>query len=363
MTLNNFTKRLKDIEMKFFTSLILCSTLLVTGIAYAGISHAKQVDDNYTLVGSNSTPVNNAVALYQQGEFSKAKNLFKKALKTDKKSLDSLVYLARINAKLKEWDDAEDHIKAALKLAPKNAYVQNLSGKIYGAIAQNASIFSALGYAKKCLKGFRKSVELTPQNIEYRQALMSFYLGAPSIAGGDEDLAMENAQAINKLDSKQGYIAIGEVLSATEDNKALTQHLANTPDSIQNDSEVLLGKGFIYQQQKDYHQALSNFKLAAENAKNIADEEILTIKYQALYQLGKTSDLSKQQLAQGITALTQFIEKAPINKRLASKEWAQFRLANLIAKQGDKSKAKSLYQLVAKNTDDKQLRKKVKAQL
>jgi len=344
--------------MKFFTPLVLCSTLLVTGIVYAGTSHAKQVDDNYTLINSNSAQVNNAVALYQQDEFKKAKSLFKKVLKADKKSIDTLVYLARINAKLKNWDDAEDHIKAALKLAPKNAYVQNLSGKIYGSIAQNASIFSALGYAKKCLKGFEKAVILTPENIEYRQALMSFYLGAPSIAGGDEELAMKNAQAINKLDIKQGYIAIGEVLSATKDKKALTQHLANTPDNIQNDAEVLLGKGFIYQQQKNYHQALSHFQRAAENAKNITDEEILTIKYQALYQLGKTSDLSKQQLAQGITALTQFIERAPVNKRLASKEWAQFRLANLIAKQGDKSKAKSLYQLVAKNTDDEDLKDK-----
>jgi len=349
--------------MKFLTPLVLCSTLLVTGIVYAGISHAKQIDDTYTLVSSNSAQVSNAVTLYQQGEFKKAKSLFKKILKADKKSIDTLVYLARINAKLKNWDDAEDHIKAALKLAPNNAYVQNLSGKIYGSIAQNASIFSALGYAKKCLRGFEKAVQLTPDNIEYRQALMSFYLGAPSIAGGDEELAMENAQAINKLDSKQGYIAIGEVLNTTNDKKALTQHLANTPESIQNDAEVLLGKGFIYQQQKDYSQALSHFQRAAENANNITNEEILTIKYQALYQLGKTSDLSKQQLAQGINALTQFIEKAPINKRLASKEWAQFRLANLMAKQGDKSKAKSLYQLVAKNTDDKQLRKKVKAQL
>jgi len=187
---------------------------------------------------------------------------------------------------------------------------------------------------------------------------MSFYLGAPSIAGGDEELAMENAQAINKLDNKQGYIAIGEVLNATGDKKALAQHLANTPADIQDDSEVLLGKGFIYQKQKDYPQSLSYFQQAANNA-TATDEETLAIKYQALYQLGKTSDISKQQLAQGITALKQFIAKAPTGNQLASKEWAQFRLANLMTQQGDKNKAKVLYQLVAKNTQDENLKDKV----
>ncbi|MBL4909634.1 MAG: tetratricopeptide repeat protein [Alteromonadaceae bacterium] len=344
--------------MQRFTLLLLYSTLLLTAIGFSSVSFAKQTNDTYTLVSRDSAQIKNAVALYHKNKFKAAKTLFLQILKADQKSLDSLVYLTRINAKQKNFDDAEGHIKIALKLAPNNAYVQNLSGKIYAAIAQRASIFSALGYAKKCLKGFRTAVELSPKNIDYQQMLISYYIGAPGIAGGNEELAMQHAQAINKLDIKQGYIAIGKVLLAQENDKALAQHLANTPTNIQNDAEVLLGKGFIYQKQKDYPQALVYFQRAAKNAIN-SDEETRTIKYQSLYQLGKTSDISKQQLNQGIAALTQFIDQAPSGDQLASKEWAQFRLANLIAKQGDKSKAKSLYQLVAKNTKDENLKDKV----
>jgi tetratricopeptide (TPR) repeat protein len=304
------------------------------------------------------TQLQRAEQLFVQEKLPQAKKTFKEVLSQNKSSSKALAYLARISAKQNNFDDAEDYIKDALKLAPKDAFIQNLSGKIYGSIAQNASIFSALGYAKKCLKGFRKAVELSPDNIDYQQMLISYYIGAPSIAGGDDELAMQHAQAINKLDKKQGYIAIGEVLLAQENNKALALHLANTPTNLQNDAEVLLGKGFIYQKQKDYPQALVYFQRAAENAIN-SDEETQTIKYQALYQLGKTSDISKQQLAQGISALSEFIANAPDNKRLASKEWAQFRLANLIAQQGNKNKAKSLYQLIAKNTKDESLKDKI----
>lgn len=306
------------------------------------------------------TQFQHAEQLFKQEQLPQAKKIFTDLLSKDISSIENLGYLARISAKQNNFDDAENFIKKALILAPKNAFIQNLSGKIYGNIAQNASIFSALGYAKKCLKGFRTAVKISPKNIDYQQALLSFYLSAPSIAGGDEELAMVHAQAINKLDSKQGYIAIGEVFNATKNKKALAQHLSNTPEGIKRDPEVLLSKGFIYQQQENYQQALINFKQATEYSKNAKDKESLTIKFQALYQLGKTSDVSAKQIDDGIAALTSFIKQAPKNKQLASKEWAQFRLGNLMAKQGDKNKAKQLYQLVAKNTDDKQLKKKIK---
>jgi len=301
-----------------------------------------------------------AEQLFTQEKLPQAKKLFTELLNKNKSSVEILSYLARISAKQNNFDDAEMYIKKALKLAPKNAFVQNLSGKIYGSIAQNASIFSALGYAKKCLKGFRTAVEITPANIEYQQALLSFYLGAPSIAGGDEELAMQHAKIINKLDRKQGYIAMGEVLNATKNKKTLALHLANTPEEFQHDPEVLLSKGFIYQQQKNYSQALASFKEAANNSNMNNDNDALTVKFQALYQLGKTSDESTKQIDDGIIALSTFIEQAPKGHQLASKEWAQYRLANLIAKQGDSNKAKQLYQLVAKNTDDNALKKKVK---
>jgi len=310
------------------------------------------------------TQLQQAEQLFAQEKLPQAKIIFSEILSQNKSSAEALAYLARISAKQNNFDDAEDYIKKALKFAPKDAFIQNLSGKIYGSIAQNASIFSALGYAKKCLKGFRTAVEIIPDNIEYQQALLSFYLGAPSIAGGDEDLALEHAQAINKLDVKQGYIAIGEVYSATKNKKLLAQHLSSTPAEIQNDPEILLNKGFIYQKQKKYFEALASFKQAAANSKvsehsnESKDKEILTVKFQALYQFGKTSDVSAKQMDEGIAALTTFIEKAPKASQLASKEWAQYRLANLLGKQGEKAKALNLYQLVVKNTEDKQLKKK-----
>jgi tetratricopeptide (TPR) repeat protein len=300
-----------------------------------------------------------ATILYEQQNFKSAQLLFQKLIDQKQQQANSLTYLSLINMFTNDLDKAEDQIEQALKLKPNSAFVQNSSGHTYGSIAQHASIFTALGYAKKSLNGFRNAVKLKPTNIDYQQALINFYLGAPSIAGGDTELAMLHAQAINKLDEKQGYIAIGRVLHANDDEKALAQHLTNTPESLKNDAAVLLSKGFIYQQQKKYSLALSNFQQAIENSIDLTTKTAINTKFQALYQLGKTSGIANQQLTVGIDALNLYIEQAPQAEQLASKEWAQFRLAKIIAKQGDNNKAQQMYQMLVKNTDDKRLKDRI----
>ncbi|GAB2907280.1 hypothetical protein [Rheinheimera gaetbuli] len=51
--------------------------------------------------------------------------------------------------------------------------------------------FLALSYAKKSLPCLEQAVALQPHNISYSKGLMSFYLGAPGIAGGDKQLAWQ----------------------------------------------------------------------------------------------------------------------------------------------------------------------------
>jgi tetratricopeptide (TPR) repeat protein len=313
------------------------------------------------LATDHTKSLQQAITLFEQQQFDLAEKAFKSLVLYNKTSAMSHLYLARIALENNDTNQAEKELKNALKQANKPAEVYALSGVIYAKIAQQASIFSALGYAKKSLKGFKKAVSLDPANIEYRQMLMGFYLGAPSIAGGDEALAMEQAQTINNLDEIKGYIAIGEALFAMNKKSALTIHLKNTPAHLQQNSQILLAKGFIYQRQKNYLQAFANFKNAIDNIekKPNPNEEQLKIQQQALYQLGKTSDISKQQLPQGIAALTQYIAMSPEDRRLASIEWAKFRLANLMVLQGDADKANQLYQEVASTTTDKNLKNKI----
>lgn len=137
-------------------------------------------------------------ALNAQGKFKDAFALLKSA-PMNQSTLSAMIS-TQANT---DMDDAEDVANKAVKVFPNSAELHYLRGVIMGNQAQS-SIFSALSYAEKSLQSFIKATELEPTTIKYRKALMSFYLAAPSIAGGDEDLALIQLNAIRKADELEG---------------------------------------------------------------------------------------------------------------------------------------------------------------
>ena len=70
--------------------------------------------------------------------------------------------------------------------------------------------------------------------------------------------------------------------------------------------------------------------------------------------------LSQSNVDEGLKSLAQFIAEAPEIEELPSKEWAEFRQANLMALKGDKASAETVYRKIAKLTKDKTLKKEAK---
>ncbi len=317
----------------------------------------------FTLLFSGSIRANQqqAIALFDAGKLELAKAQFKQILSNTAKKPVTLLYLAKIALKQNNLDQAGARIGQAEKLAPRVAEIQYFYGVINGQIAQNASIFTALGYAKKTRIGFAKAVLLGPINIKYRQALLSYHIAAPSIAGGDKDIALEQAKAIQVLDAKKGVVALFSVYSATDNENAINKLYKSLSDELKNDPDIQFLQGLFYQSKKRFPQANEIFKFvlvkAAENKK------FDNAKFSAIYQLGRNSVLSKKNIAEGIEYLTLFIEKSPSTGNLPSKAWAKFRRANLYALQGKTKKARLLYKQLKKQAEDKNLLKAINKEL
>ena len=92
-----------------------------------------------------------AVEAFETEDLSLALKLFVKIYEDNPRHLDTIIYLTRTYAQREQLDEAKELIELALKLAPEHAQVQNLSGRVYGVIARDASIFTALGYAEDSL--------------------------------------------------------------------------------------------------------------------------------------------------------------------------------------------------------------------
>ena len=257
-------------------------------------------------------------------------------------------------------DTAEDWIEKALESQPDNAQVYFVRGNIMGAQAQQASVFSAMGYAKKCKTSYERAVELEPENPEYMWGLMQFYINAPAIAGGDMETAAELVERISQVDEKAGLLARLDYHGAREENDQVEATLKAGKAAYPDSAEFYFRTGIYEMQDENFSAAFTEFTTASEMVSTDEDSEIA--RYNAMYQIGRTALFSEQKIPEGIAALNRFIEEAPASESLPDKNWAHFRLAGLYELADRRQDAKVIYASL-EGTSDKDLRKQVRKKL
>lgn len=244
----------------------------------------------------------------------------------------------------RDIDKAELMIEKALELEPENSNANFLCGRIMGRQAENA-ILSALSYAKKSLFCLQKAVELKPDEVNFRVGLMKFYLGVPSIAGGDDDLALEQVKAIHLLEPIEGAKAEITYLRETKQDDVLKTKLKNWVSQYPKVNEFHFRLGLIYQEEKLFTEAFKAFKHGAESK----GEQVYYLN--SLYQIGRNAVFSQMFIQEGIDSLLVFVEKSSNNDDIPSKEWAALRLAQLYSLLKNSEKVSEYKELASKSPD------------
>ncbi|MDT0582995.1 tetratricopeptide repeat protein [Brumicola blandensis] len=324
---------------------------------------------NSIAANANQLAVQKAKALNAKGEFEKATSILGGADKTPEVYGSLVINLAQY-----DLDEAEDIANESIKAFPNNARLHYLRGVVMGSQAQS-SIFSALGYAEKSLNSFQKAVELDQEEITYKRALMSFYLAAPSIAGGDEDLGKAQLDAIKMADPLQGVYAEYAFFQMTDEPEKALALLQNSVQTYPQEISLVFRLGVYYSQQEDYDKAMPYFMQASEMPSpallrdpDTGDLEAsyrrnIEAKLSALYQVGRTAVVTEKNTAKGIAAMgalqaaTESSQLSP--ESIPNMNWAMARLSELYIQAGDKSAAKATLASV-KVGEDKDLKKQVK---
>lgn len=221
-----------------------------------------------------------------------------------------------------------------------------------GQQAGNA-IFSALSYAKKSQQSFAKAVEMAPDNVEYNMGLMMFHLNAPSIAGGDIEIAKSQAEKVYKLDKERGLLAQLRLLRVSDSDNREEQllTLVNANPEI---ARLQFELAQWFRREEKYQETFPRYELALQTLAEDDAEQRCAI----WYQYGKTAGMADKKHAQGITHLDSYLSQCAITRGMPSKEWATFRRANIIEHQ-NKTEAFGIYRSL-KSTADKDLKKALK---
>lgn len=263
---------------------------------------------------------------------------------------------ARILLAQDKTEHAYNLLESLVEKESENADIQFYFGQSAMVMAQKASIFSKMGYAKDGRKAWKKALALNPEHQATIQGLIGFHRFAPGIAGGDIEKALDYAKRLQKLDGPVGTASLVGVYQSMDKEELALKTLNQGIKDFPTNSRLLFIRAMKYVSDEDWKLAHQDLVDALTLAKS--DME----KSDVLYQLGKVAVKSGEYTKQAIKYLHQLMTI----KGHQYSEWGNLRLAQLYVADGDLLQAKSTLKRINDNDDDeledelKRLKKQLK---
>ena len=164
-----------------------------------------------SIMAFSQTNFEKAEKLFSQEKYAMAKPIFESILQDEPNHLKALEYLGDIEGFSKSWDKAMHYYGKLKTLNPANANYYYKYGGCLGMKAREGSKFKALGMISDIKFNFEKAIQLNPNHIEARWALIELYLQLPGIVGGSERKADKYATELLKISPVDGCLAKGHI--------------------------------------------------------------------------------------------------------------------------------------------------------
>lgn len=204
-------------------------------------------------------------------------------------------HLGRASLANGDHDAGVTHFQAVTAMQPDNSMAHAWLGNAY---LSRAGAESSLGDADDGVGHLEKAIELDPGNLDAREILASFHRVAPWIAGGDMDIADEQAEYIRARDPLRGLLVYsGNRLADGEEDEAITS-LHDALEEHPEWDQAALQLGIAYHMTERFDDAFAVLERYA--AKDDADPMLV-------YQLGRTAALSGRFLDEGRAAMRRYI--------------------------------------------------------
>jgi tetratricopeptide (TPR) repeat protein len=229
---------------------------------------------------------------------------------------------------------AAEFLEQAVAQSPRDAEAHNLLAQAYGAQANAGGMITKMRLAGRIREHFERAVALAPDEIRYREALIEYYVQAPSAMGGGADKAMAQAAEIGKRDKARGLAAAGRIAQLEGDTETALAKYRQAAAERPDDARIALRQVIYLQELKRWPEAFRTLDafLAANPGAG-----------PAWYQLGRTTVLANTRHADGERAFRRFISM-PRNADDPPLEAAHWRLGMLYEQMNRKAEAKTEYQ-------------------
>jgi len=277
------------------------------------------------------------IAHYTARRWGEAHDAFAKATATQPRSADAALWYGKTLIAEDKADDAEEWLAKAASLDPKSSDIQLWLARAIGMRAQRANVLKQPFLARRMKTTVDRAIALDPDNVDARELRWQFYTMAPGVMGGSDEKARAEAADIMRRNRYRGQLISLTVASRAKDAVAIERTFkamfAEFPDSLAPLSQYA---GWLV----DRKRSVEAFGLIEAFQKRRPNDPL------ALYQIGRVAAMSGEQLDRGEAALRKYLTAAPPPApNVPSLSNAHFRLGNIAEKRGNKSAARSEYEL------------------
>ncbi|WP_019674253.1 hypothetical protein [Arsukibacterium perlucidum] len=260
-----------------------------------------------------------------------------------KKNPDLIAIYVQAMFNLRQREEANTLLNQLIIEYPQHSELLYLAGINKIVLASDGNIFNARQRTSDGLQLIMRAVTVDPHNYPAQQALVSFYQSAPPAAGGSKQLAAEQATLLTALDQLQGALARIQMLileeRLSEAVALIDKHLKTMPDQ----PDLLASKASILARQDAYLVAQQLYSKTAEFSVKPSQ------RYSALYQAGRLAVLTNNNVLEGITALSEYINYYNDTDQVRL-NWAKLRLVQLFLLAGSEARAELLFDDIANTT-------------
>ena len=318
----------------------LC-TLAVTLMFASTDIFAASTPDN-----SDST-IQQIFAAFDNQDPEQAEVLYQALSETQQSSISGKVIAGRLMMWRDQYDEAEIFLGKLVAAHPQSAQAHYMYGWVSMTQAQRASIFSKLGYAKTGKKHLLKAIDLDSEHLKAMELLAQFYNYAPSLAGGDEDKAVELGLRVKAIEPVAGVSLLSAIAANHDDEQAALIILdqALTDPTLSKNGELHYRKALLLQQLERWDDAREALKAAFNYAED--EREQLLVQYQ----VARTAVLSQTFSQHSLDAMKAVINKADHVAEIDI-NWVYYRAAQLYLLNNDQANAAKYHALAQPSDDD-----------
>jgi len=158
-----------------------------------------------------------AEALIDAGHWKRARAILEPRVAANPRDAQAACLLSQVRLAFGDLDGALKLAQQAVALEDGSSKYHFQLARVYGEMADRASIFAAGGLAKKFKGELDVSLARDPKNLDALEALMEYSFQAPGLMGGDKGKAYATAEKLVQLNPVRGYLAQAELAKEAKD--------------------------------------------------------------------------------------------------------------------------------------------------